>query len=154
MRLRRALPGLVVPVLLSTACGGGGTSGTVGTTGGGVNASCVAPFLDSVPPDGPSPSAAPHMAPGSPVTVYGHWYTTTCNDTGGHPPLQPMDPVHLTVTYPSGAVQHVGPFTPHGPDMGFVATIEVPDGTPRGVATIRDDHGDRPYRFEVDGPAR
>jgi hypothetical protein len=94
------------------------------------------------------------VAPGSSITVYGHWYTTTCNDTGGHDPLQPMDPVRLTVTYPSGVVQHLGPFTPQGRDLGFAATVDVPDGTPRGVATLRDDRDDRPYRFEVGGPAR
>lgn len=142
-------------MLLCAACGG--SRATDGATTG-TSASCVAPYVDSTAPDASPASAAgdqgEEVAPGGSITLYAHWYTTTCNDTGGDDPLRPMAPVRLTVTYPSGVVQHLGPFTPASRDMGFSARVDVPDRTPRGVATVRDDQQDRPYRFEVGDPVR
>ena len=135
--------------LLCAACGG--PSG-----GEGVSVfSCVGPSLDQVPPNAPSASAAAPVAPGDSLTVYGHRYTDTCNDTGQDDPLQPLPPVHLTLTLPGGAVEDLGVFTPRGDDMGFSVVVHVPAGTPAGVAKIRDD---REYpavdRFRVSGTAR
>jgi hypothetical protein len=82
--------------------------------------------------------------------VYGHWYTATCNDTGGHDPLVPTAPVHLTVTMPGGRVTTLGSFEPAGTDRGFAARVTVPDDVEPGTATVQDDH-DPPatFRFTV-----
>jgi hypothetical protein len=112
-----------------------GTSGTSGTS----SASCVGPYLDDQRPDGVFGGPAPTVGPGETVTIYGHWYTRTCNDTGGHDPLVPMPPVHLVLTLPGGAVEELGEFSPQGQDMGFSAAVRVPEGTPAGIATVRDD---------------
>jgi hypothetical protein len=84
------------------------------------------------------------------VTIYGHWYTTTCNDTGGHAPLRSMPPVHLTLTLPGGTARELGEFTGHGQDMGFSTTVWVPAGTPPGIATIHDDQPQpATFKFKV-----
>jgi len=131
-------------VLLLGACG-------AGTNAGGTREfSCVAPFLDSVPPDASSVEADSPVSPGDSVTVYGLGFTGTCHDTGGNDPLQPSAPVHLTVTWPGGDTQQLGTFTPSGSDMGFSVVVQVPAGTPSGVARVRDDEQDATTcRFHV-----
>jgi hypothetical protein len=127
------LVGVFALVLLCAGCGGSDES--AGTSG----ASCVGPYLNDQPPSGPFRGPTPTVGPGATVTIYGHWYTTTCNDTGGHDPLTAMPPVHLTLTLPGGAATALGQFTGRGQDMGFSTTVGVPAGTPTGTATIRDD---------------
>ncbi|HWI42726.1 MAG TPA: hypothetical protein VNS81_03860 [Nocardioides sp.] len=114
--------------------------------GGSSSASCAAPYLNDQPPGAPAEGPTRTAAPGEAVTIYGHWYTTTCNDTGGHDPLQPMPPVHLTLALPGGTVTELGEFTGDGVDMGFSTTVRVPAGTPAGSATVRDDQ-ERPASF-------
>jgi hypothetical protein len=135
-------------VLGCAACGdGASTTGTVAGEG----ASCVAPYLDSVPPDATSVAAAHPVRPGASVTVYGHWYTSTCNDTNhSHDPLRPLRPVHLTAIWPNGEVQRLGTFTPAGRDMGFSVVVHVPREARPGTARIRDDQAHpSTYRFHV-----
>ncbi|MBO3084107.1 hypothetical protein [Cellulomonas fengjieae] len=92
----------------------------------------------------------PTVSSGGAITIYGHWYTTTCNDTGGNEPLQPLAPVHLTATLPGGDVVNLGNLDPGGPDMGFAVEVHVPAGTPAGTVTIRDDRQQpATYEFEV-----
>jgi len=93
---------------LCVACGGSPGGGNGGTGNGVSSASCAAPYLDDVPPRDDRPASTPTASPGTTVVVYGHWYTTTCNDTGGHDPLVPTAPVHLTVTMPGGRVTTLG----------------------------------------------
>jgi hypothetical protein len=139
-------------VLVAAACANRNDPG--GTVGGSVSASCAAPYLDAVPPTAPSASAATPVSPGDRLTIYGHWYTSTCNDTGNDTgasnPLEPLPPVHLTLTLPGGEVTDLGRFTPAGDDMGFSVVVEVPAGTPAGLATVRDDQ-EHPatYTFHV-----
>ena len=78
--------------------------------------------------------------PGSTITIYGHWYTSTCNDTGSDAPLQPLPPVRLTLTLPGGDVQELGEFSPGGTDRGFSTGVAGPVGRQPGTATVRDDH--------------
>jgi hypothetical protein len=73
------------------------------------------------------------------LKVYGHWYTSTCDGTGGHESLKPLPPVRLTLTLPGGGVEHLGRFSPGGADMGFATSVRIPSGTRPGTATIRDD---------------
>jgi hypothetical protein len=135
-----SLVAALAPLLV--ACGSNPT--------GSSNASCVGPYLDDQPPSGRYGAPAPTATPGGRLTFYGHWYTTTCNDTGGSDPLQPMAPVHLTLTLPSGQAVPLGEFTPEGKDMGFAAEVRIPPGTGPGTATIRDDQKyPNIYRFEV-----
>lgn len=84
------------------------------------------------------------------MTIYGLWYTTTCDDTGGHGRLNAMPAVHLTLTLPGGAATPLGRFRAHGADMGFSTAVRVPAGTPAGTATIRDDQPQpATFRFTV-----
>jgi hypothetical protein len=147
-------------VLLSTACSTApGTTSPVapvlsptpgGSSGGTSSASCVGPYLNDQPPSGPFRAPAPIVSPGDTLTLHGHWYTTTCNDTGGDDPLKPMRPVHLTLTWPGGAVERLGALSPAGVDMGFSATVRVPAGTPAGIARVHDDRPGAPtYRFHI-----
>lgn len=115
--------------------------------------SCVGPYLSDQPPTGVFHGPEPTVSPGEAITVYGHWYTDTCNDTGSHDPVTPLPPVHLTVHLPGGTVEELGELHPQGQDMGFSTTVRVPTGTPPGTATVRDDR--RPpatYDFEVGAP--
>jgi len=131
-------------MLLCAACGGSPSPDITSS------ASCVAPYLDSVPPNTSTVEAAEPVAPGDSLTIYGHWYTSTCNDTGPGDLLQPLQPVHLTLTWPSGAVDDLGEFVPGGQDMGFSVVVQVPAGTPAGVAKVRDDQEyPSTYRFRV-----
>jgi hypothetical protein len=113
--------------------------GSSGGGGGGANASCVGPYLDDQPPGSTTKGSAASVAPGETLTVHGHWYTSTCNDTGGHDPMQPLPPVRLTLTLPDGQVQRLGQFSPGGEDMGFSTAVQIPSGTPGGTAAVRDD---------------
>lgn len=146
---RRLLLVAALAVLLTcAACGG--TSGANGNAGGAANASCVAPYLNDQPPSGPFHARVPTVSPGSVITIYGHWYTSTCNDTGGDEPLKPLPPVHLTLTLPGGEVEDVGELSAGGPDLGFSTEAHVPPTTPEGIATVRDDQ-EHPatYTFKV-----
>jgi hypothetical protein len=135
-----AVSALVVPMLV--ACGG--------SSSGGANASCVGPYLDDQQPGGRYGAPAPTVTTGETLTVYGHGYTSTCNDTGGDDPQEPLAPVHLTLTLPGARVVPLGEFTPHGRDMGFKADVHIPRGTRGGTAMIRDDQTNPvTYRFKV-----
>lgn len=136
----------MLPVL--AACGTASGSGSQG------NASCVRPYLNNEPPNRGYRSAPTTVRPGGTLTIYGHWYTSTCNDTGNRSRLDALPPVHLTLTLPGGRVDHMGEFKPSGPDMGFVASVRIPAATPAGTAVISDDQAPFPatYRFMV-GPA-
>ena len=159
MGTRRTTLGLVLAALvLATGCGsstgsGGGTGGGTGSGGGGAAASCAAPYLDDRPPGEPSHGGRPVVRVGEDVTVYGHFYTSTCNDTGGdtggHDPLEPLPPVTLTVRMPDGDVVDLGTHTPSGPDAGFAAVLHVPPTAAPGVATVRDD-GDPHATLEIE----
>ena len=110
----------------------------------------MGPYLNDQPPSGAFRGPTPTVAPGDTLTIYGHWYTSTCNDTGGHAPLVPLQPVHLSLTLPGGAVEPLGTFTPAGQDMGFSTTVLVPAGTPVGTATVIDDREyPATYPFEI-----
>ena len=130
---------------LCVACGQGTSAD------GHASASCVAPYLNDQPPSGPYQGPTPTVAPGDSLTVYGHWYTTTCNDTGGNQHrLVPMAPVHLTLTLPDGSTEDLGRFTPGGADMGFSDAVQVWAGSPAGLAVIRDDQQHPAmFRFKV-----
>jgi hypothetical protein len=118
--------------------------------GGLAAASCVGPYLDDQPPDGRFGAPAPTVHPGESLQIHGHWYTSTCNDTGGHDPLEPLSDVRLTVTFPGGETQELGPFTPTGTDVGFKATVAVPADTAGGPVTVTDGLG-HIYEFGVSG---
>ncbi len=142
---RALLVGVLALVFSSSGCGGlhskGGSSG---------DASCVGPYLNDQPPTEPFRGPTPTVSPGAAITIYGHWYTSTCNDTGGHDPLEPLPPVHLTLTLPGGAAKELGEFKPEGQDMGFSVAVNVPAGTPAGTATVRDDQPNpESYKFKV-----
>lgn len=135
------LAGALAVVLSVTACGGLQTTSAT---------SCTGPYLNDQPPSGAFRAATRTVSPGHRLTIYGHWYTSTCNDTGGHDPLKPLQPVHLTLTLPGSSVVPLGPFTPTGPDMGFSAEVRIPTGTPSGVATVSDDREfPATYEFRV-----
>lgn len=144
-------------LLLFTSCGnpsiahGPASSATSSSTViGSANASCVGPYLNDQPPGGPFRGPEQIVSPGTTITIYGHWYTSTCNDTGDQDPLEALPPVHLILTLPGGSPQSLGQFLPSGQDMGFSVEVHVPAETQEGSATIRDD---RPfataYTFEV-----
>ncbi len=131
-RLPVSTVGVLIVMVSGAACGvsQGGTSA----------ASCAGPQLDDRPPGRyythpPTPS----VHPGDELVVYGHWYTSTCNDTGRHDPLRPLPPVKLTLTLPGGRVEPVGTFTPAGSDMGFHTSVQIPVDSAAGTATLSDD---------------
>jgi hypothetical protein len=137
----------VLPPGLLVACASSSTSGS--------GASCAGPHLDAQPPSGRYGAPAPTASPGGRLTIYGHWYTSTCNDTGGSLPLEPLAPVHLTLTLPGGRAEPLGESKPHGQDMGFKMQIRIPPGTSAGIATIRDDQAHpETYRFKVRASGR
>jgi hypothetical protein len=117
---------------------------------GGTAASCVGPYLDDQPPGGGYGAPSATVRPGDTLDIYGHWYTSTCNDTGGNDPEVPLPDVHLTLTLPGGEVQRLGRYAPEGRDLGFKATVAIPADARPGTATISDD---RPqpatYRFDI-----
>ena len=141
---RLRLLGALSLLLVGAACGASSadrTSSAKGTADpdGTSSASCVAPYLNDQPPSGPFRGPVPTASAGDSITVYGHWYTSTCNDTGGNDPLKPLRPVHLTLTLPGGRVQQLGEFNPHGQDMGFSTEVHIPPKTQSGIASVRDD---------------
>jgi hypothetical protein len=143
-------------LLLCAACGGPsnaiGASSAKATSNvnGTSNASCVGPYLNDQPPNGPFGGPLPTVSPGSTITIYGHWYTRTCNDTGGNDPLKPLPTVHLTVMLPGGDVQELGEFNPSGNNMGFATEVHVPVSARAGTATVRDDRQyPATYMFKV-----
>jgi len=93
------------------------------------------------------------VRPGDTIIVYGHGYTSTCNDAGGRDdPLVPLPPVRLTLALPGGEVHALGDVRPSGEDMGFSVVVHVPAATRSGAATVRDDEPyPAIYRFAV-GP--
>lgn len=125
----------------------------------------MAPYLDARSPADEARARTlpvgptPHVKPGGSIVLYGHWYATTCNDTGvngkmADDPIRPMPPVHLTLTLPDGTTTRLGPFQPGGSDLGFRFEVRVPAGTPAGRATVAEDrHGRKvphsAYRFVV-----
>lgn len=142
---RVRLLGASALLLLCTSCGVGSNAG--GTSG----ASCATPYLNDQPSRGPSRGPRPTVRPGATITVYGHWYTLTCNDTGGQEKSRPLPPVHLTLTLPGGGVQDLGAGTPSGQDMGFSSRVHVPAATRAGIATVHDDREPpASYTFEVE----
>jgi hypothetical protein len=142
----RALLVVVLALVLSSA-GCADLHSERGSSGG---ASCVGPYLNDQPPTGPFRGPTPTVSTGAAITIYGHWYTSTCNDTGVHNHLEPLPPVHLTLTLPGGASKELGVFKPQGQDMGFSAAVNVPVGTPAGTATVRDDQPNpATYEFQV-----
>lgn len=144
-RSHRAAAGTSALLLLLTGCG-------IAQDPGGSSASCVGPYLNDQPPSGAFHGPRRTVSPGGTITIHGHWYTATCNDTGGHDPLTPLAPVHLTLRLPGGTSKDLGERHPHGRDMGFAVTVRVPVGTPPGTATVRDGrHPPATYAFTV-GP--
>ncbi len=143
MRPSRPLLGpaaLAVLSLLFSACGGPQSSA----------ASCVGPYLDNQPPSSNYGGRAPTVSPGAALSIHGHWYTSTCNDTGGHDPLVALAPVHLTLVLPNGEAEPLGVFTPGGQDMGFSTTLHIPPATTSGTAEVRDGIG-HTYQFQIQG---
>lgn len=135
--------------LALAACGDHRADRETGHGGGTSSASCVAPYLDDQGTGGSFGAPPPTVAPGGSITLHGHFYTETCNDTGGDDdPLVPMAPVTLTMTLPGGDALDLGSFTPSGDDMGFTTTVRLPGTTPDGTARVRDDVG-HTYRFDV-----
>ncbi|GAB3927306.1 hypothetical protein GCM10011575_09670 [Microlunatus endophyticus] len=133
MRHKLALA-LILPILM--ACGANSVAGQDTLSG----ASCVGPYLDDQPRvGGRFGASSPTVHPGDSITVYGHWYAKSCNDSGGHDPIQPLPSVRLTLTLPDGRVQHLDRYTPTGPDFGFAATVRIPPKTAAGTAVVRDD---------------
>lgn len=145
---------LLVLVPLLIACGAKDLGNMSGT---GSNGSCVAPYLDHQPPGGHSDAASPTVRPGHSLKIYGHWYTSTCNDTvaNGTPanqPLKPLPPVRLTLTLPGGEVQRLGRYRPGGQDLGFTVSVRIPTDARAGTATITDDRTDpATYSFRISG---
>ena len=116
--------------------------------GANVVASCNPPLLNDHPP-GPGYSAPDSnvVRPGDTLTIYGHWYKLVCNDTGASDPIEPLPPVHVTLTLPGGKTQPLGEFTPSGRDLGFTVHVLIPDDAPTGTATISDDRTPYPARY-------
>ena len=137
------ITGLVTAAPLLTACDAGSS---------GANASCVGPYLDAHPPGERPGGPPPSVRAGGDLTVYGHWFTSTCNDTGqDHEPVRPLPPDTLTLTLPGarpGGSVPLGTFTPEGDELGFAVTIHIPAHTPTGVARVADGEG-RTFRFHV-----
>jgi hypothetical protein len=146
MRVRAAaLVCLLAGSVALVGCGAGTGSG-----GGDGAASCVGPYLDDQPAGGRFGAPPPTVAPGDSLEVHGHWYTDTCNDTGQDDPVTPLPDVRLTVTFPGGGTAELGPFTPAGRDLGFTATVEVPEDARPGAVVVRDDRDPgATYRFRV-----
>lgn len=141
MGRRRWIAGGLSLLSLLTACG---------SSQGSSDASCVGPYVDDQSPTGTYGAPPPTVSSGGKLRLYGHWYTSTCNDTGGNASLKPLPPVRLTINLPGGSVMHVGPLTPGGKDMGFSTTVQLPAQTPAGTATVNDNLADATtYKFTI-----
>ena len=124
---------LLILLPLLAACAGPGDNG------GGSSAACAGPYIDDQP-SGSRPEAPPlTIRPGATVDLYGHGYTSTCNDTGGDDPLEPLPDVQLTLTLPGGQVERLGRYSPTSPEMGFKVAVRIPADSQTGSATISDD---------------
>lgn len=147
--MRRILVVLLGLPLLAACANKPGTSESAAGDGG--NASCVAPYLNDQPPTGSYKSRARTVRPGQTITVYGHWYTATCNDTGSHSQLKPLPPVKLTLILPGGKIEHLGRRRAGGRDMGFSIRVRIPNHTEQGAAKVTDDRKPFPatYKFQV-----
>lgn len=121
----------------------------------GAGASCVSPYLDDQDPHGTYGAPAATATAGGVLTVYGHWYTSTCIDTNhGKDDPEPLRPVRLTLTLPDSSVHDLGSFTPTGEDSGFHVVVRVPRTTVPGSASIRDNREPSAvHRFTVDAPS-
>ncbi|MGY2875573.1 hypothetical protein ACVW00_002763 [Marmoricola sp. URHA0025 HA25] len=139
---RRAV-GVLLLLLVVAGCG----SSPVRSGPSGSGASCAGPWIDDQPADNRRDGPAPTVAAGDVIRIYGHWYTSTCNDTGSNAPLEPLDPVHLVATLPDGTIVDLGRFEPAGPDLGFSADLRVPAGTSPGPAKVVDDR-EEPAAFD------
>ena len=150
VRWVRLVAVVVGTTLLCAACGGSSSDGDDRHVTSA--ASCVGPYLDDVAPEGARRTATV-AEPGTTVVVFGHWYTSTCNDTGGDAALVPLAPVRLTVTLPGGRTQTLGPFEPGGGDLGFSASVVLPGDLPPGAVTVQDDQEPpATFRFTVGNP--
>lgn len=146
----RAAAWVLLVALLGAACAGTSSDspGDAGG-GGGAAASCVGPYVDDQPPGGRYGVPPPTVAPGGSVTLYGHWYTSTCDDTGQDEPDVPRPDVTLTVTWADGRRTELGPYAPGGADVGFAAVLVVPLGVPAGTVSVTDGRGGPGYTFTV-----
>lgn len=145
LRVQAAHAAILVATLLLGACSGTKPGAGQESVGG-----CNGPYLNTEPPGGSFPGPTATVSPGDALTIYGHGYTSTCNDTGESDERQPLPPVQLTVTLPGGKTTNLGTFAPQGGDMGFSTTLTVPAGTPSGIAKVSDDGEETAtYRFEV-----
>lgn len=142
----RTVAAIIVALPLLAACST--------TSGGAANASCAGPLLDAVPPGAPyDRTPGPTVPAGAELTIYGHWFTSTCNDTSNaHDPMRPLPPETLTLTLPGAATPvPLGTFTPSGKDLGFRVTVHVPGDTPAGPAVVAGQEG-RTFGFTVASP--
>lgn len=150
-RTRATAAALVAAVFVFAACGTGQTEGNAVSSAG-----CYGPWFDNdavgEPPDSPTVDPVVSMSAGETIDLFGHGYTSTCNDTGGHSGLRPLGPVHLTASLPGGSKIQLGEFTPRAEkaDVGFVVSVTVPAGTPAGTAVLSDDLSPATtYRFTI-----
>jgi hypothetical protein len=120
-------------------------------TTSGDNASCVSPYLDDQDVHGTYGAPPAAVSPGDALTLYGHWYANTCNDTNhAAADVEPLPPVRLTLRLPDGSTHDLGSQTPAGHDLGFSVNVRVPRSTTAGTATVSDDRTPPAiYRFTV-----
>jgi hypothetical protein len=148
MRVRLA----ALVCLLTGSVALAGCGGQTGSGGGDAAASCVAPYLDDQPAGGRFGTPAPTVAPGDSLEVHGHWYRSGCDDQGLGEAEEPLPDVRLTVRFPGGGSVELGPFTPAGKDLGFTATVDVPEDARPGAVVVTDDRDPgATYRFRVGG---
>ena len=112
------------------------SAGPAGAPNRQAESSCVGPFLDDDYPNGRPTGPAPTVHPGETLELHGYFYTRTCNDQGQDRPLVPMRDDRLTIAFPGGESIGLGPFTPSGRYLGFIATVHVPAGACEGTATV------------------
>jgi hypothetical protein len=106
----------------------------------GENAACVSPYIDDQRPNGDYGAPAATVSPGDALTIFGHWYTDTCNDTNpATADPKPLPSVRLTLILPDGSTRDLGLATPAGPDVGFQVTVQVPPSAKDGPASVSDD---------------
>ncbi len=117
----------------------------------GEDASCVGPYIDDQGADGTYEAPAATVSPGETLTLHGHWYTSTCNDTNhATAEVRPLPPVRLTLTLPGGATRDLGSMTPAGDELGFQVDVHVPSTSRAGSASVSDDRTPPAvYRFTV-----
>ncbi len=118
----------------------------------GESASCVSPYIDDQGLRGTFGAPTATASAGDNLTLYGHWYTSTCNDTNqGNGDPAPLPPVRLTLTLPDKTVHNLGSFTPAGADVGFHVVVHLPRTAVPGTASITDDREPPAvYHFTID----